>query len=87
MSGELTLFGKADCHPCKVMLQDLKQLIAINSFEIKIVDIREDPILEERYGSRIPVLVADGVELCHFTLDREKVISLLETEETASNDS
>jgi len=87
MSRELTLYGKADCHPCKIMLQDLMQLNAIYSFEIKIVDIREDPIHEKRYGPRIPVLMADGVELCHFTLDREKVISFLDTEETAGNES
>jgi thiol-disulfide isomerase/thioredoxin len=86
MSTEFILYGKADCHPCKVMLQELQQLNETYSFEIKTIDIREDPIFKERYGTRIPVLVADGVELCHFTLDKEIVLSHLGTEEIISND-
>ena len=77
---EFILYGKFDCYPCKAMLQDIKQLNTNYSFEIRTVDIREDLQLMEQYGSRIPVLVAGGVELCHFTLDTEKVTSYLCTE-------
>jgi hypothetical protein len=33
------------------------------------VDIDNDTELTARYGVRIPVLVADGEEICHYHLD------------------
>jgi hypothetical protein len=36
------------------------------------VDVDADPVLEDRYGERVPVLtLADGTELCHYRLDEE----------------
>jgi hypothetical protein len=34
------------------------------------VDVDADPVLEERYGEYVPVLVRpDGTEICHYFLD------------------
>jgi len=85
MSTEFILYGKFDCHPCKVMLLSLKQLSKSYPFEIRTIDIRDDPLLVERYGPRIPVLVVNGEELCHFTLDDEKVTSYLKTEKAIAD--
>jgi thioredoxin reductase (NADPH) len=34
-----------------------------------VIDVDEDPVLQSRYGERVPVLVADGKEVCHYHLD------------------
>ncbi len=81
MSTEFILYGKFNCHPCKAMLLSLKQLNKTYPFEIRTIDIRDDPLLVEQYGPRIPVLVVNGEELCHFTLDDEKVTLYLKSEE------
>ena len=65
------------------MLQELNQLKPSYSFSLKTIDIRDHPDLTKQYGSRIPVLVANGEEICHFTLDTERVTSCLENEGTA----
>ena len=36
------------------------------------MDVDDDPLLEARFGDRVPVLLqggVDGRELCHYTLD------------------
>jgi Glutaredoxin-like domain (DUF836) len=42
-----------------------------------VVDIDADPLLVARYDERVPVLVLDGVELCHYHLDEARVRSAL----------
>lgn len=44
------------------------------TFEIEVIDVDTDPLLEQRYDELVPVLVdADGNELCHYFLDPLKV--------------
>ena len=33
------------------------------------IDVDADPALEARWGTLVPVLLADGQELCHYRLD------------------
>ena len=44
---------------------------------IEVIDVDADPALERAFGERVPVLFAgdpaDGVELCHYRLDRARV--------------
>ncbi|MET4729459.1 hypothetical protein ABIE09_003273 [Lysobacter enzymogenes] len=58
----LTLFQRDDCHLCDLALAVLAQARAP---EFESVFIDEDAALEERYGTRVPVLrdAARGVEL------------------------
>jgi hypothetical protein len=51
--------------------------------DVAVVDVDVDahPALEAGFGERVPVLLlgvpADGVELCHFHLDADKVEAAL----------
>ncbi len=44
-------------------------------FELDITDISGDPTLENRYGTRVPVLVGERegeqTEICYYFLDEE----------------
>lgn len=43
-------------------------------FEVTVVDVDADPVLESKYDEFVPVLAgADGRELCHYFLDVAKV--------------
>lgn len=55
------------------MIAGLRALQAAACFELEVVDVDRDPALEARYGERVPVLAAAGVELCHIHLDPAKV--------------
>jgi thiol-disulfide isomerase/thioredoxin len=69
----LTLFGRTYCHLCDDMAAALAPLAAAHACTIEVVDVDASPELEARYGERVPVLVHDGVELCHYFLDAERV--------------
>jgi hypothetical protein len=55
------------------MLAALEALRADYCFDTEIKDVDADPELEAKYNERVPVLVANGVELCHYFLDEPKV--------------
>jgi glutaredoxin-like protein DUF836 len=58
----LVLYGKPGCHLCEQAQAELARLRRRHPHALEIVDISQDPELLERYGLRIPVLVADGRE-------------------------
>jgi thioredoxin reductase (NADPH) len=41
--------------------------------EVDILDVDADTELEALYGERVPVLLHDGNELCHYFLEVAKV--------------
>ena len=66
----LTLYGRAYCHLCEDMLHALEGLQQELRFTVETVDVDADPVLERRYGERVPVLVGpDEQEICHYFLD------------------
>ena len=65
----LTVYGREYCHLCHDMVAALEALQPIHGFRLEVVDVDEDEGLEARYGELVPVLVADGKQLCHYHLD------------------
>ncbi len=75
MRPNLILYGRSYCHLCDDMLRALLPLAA--DCEIEVVDVDARPELEERYGERVPVLVLESVEICHYFLDAERLREVL----------
>ncbi|ABE31864.1 glutaredoxin family protein [Paraburkholderia xenovorans LB400] len=73
----LTLYGRAWCHLCDDMRTALAPLLAEFGATVEVVDVDTDPTLEARYNERVPVLVCDGVELCHYHVDAARVRAAL----------
>ena len=73
----LTLFSRDYCHLCHDMLAALEALRGepgVPHFDIVVLDVDADPVLEARYNELVPVLVdGEGRELCHYFLDAAKV--------------
>ncbi|MDA0224889.1 MAG: glutaredoxin family protein [Proteobacteria bacterium] len=66
----LLLYGRGWCHLCEDMVVALRALQDELGFGFEILDVDDDPVLEARFGERVPVLVAaDGGEICHYHLD------------------
>lgn len=55
------------------MLETLRQaqgsLGAATPFAFCVVDVDSDPVLENKYGELVPVLLAGEREICHYHLD------------------
>jgi len=59
------------------MLEELAALLGPEAAAaVQIVDIDGQPELEHRYGTRIPVLTADGDFVCAYRLDVQRVKAL-----------
>jgi len=65
----LIVYGRSHCHLCQNMLDELKELCSEFGFSIQTIDIDGDPELERLYGQKVPVLMAEDQEICHYTLD------------------
>ena len=74
---EFYLYGRENCHLCDEMLDELKDLLQGSDSIYHVIKINGDPELEQRYGARVPVLVAGDRELCHIRLDRQSVRNFL----------
>lgn len=72
----MTLLTRAYCHLCDDMRAALEPLAERAGAAIVEIDVDADPELEAEFGDRVPVLLHGGVggrELCHLTLDEERV--------------
>jgi len=73
----LVLYGRAWCHLCDDMRAALEPLLAGTGARLDVIDVDSDPALTTRYDERVPVLVCDGIELCHYRLDEPRVRAAL----------
>ncbi|MDH5444702.1 MAG: glutaredoxin family protein [Gammaproteobacteria bacterium] len=69
MSVQLTIYTRDGCHLCEDMLLELQQRKSKRPFSLNIIEINGLPELESLYGTKVPVLVHEGREICHFFLD------------------
>jgi hypothetical protein len=65
----LVVHGRAGCHLCEDMWQALLDFQQGEAFTLEWQDVDGAPDLARRFGERVPVLTAEGRELCHYFLD------------------
>lgn len=73
----LILYSRTWCHLCDDMLAGLQKLQASQAFLLQVVDVDSDPLLEARYGERVPLLVHGDHALCQYHLDGAAVTEYL----------
>ncbi|OUR84355.1 hypothetical protein A9Q82_00110 [Cycloclasticus sp. 46_120_T64] len=61
---ELSFYTTEGCHLCDDAKALLQQLLAQQpeQFQVEVIDIVESDVLVERYGTRIPVVIREGVQ-------------------------
>jgi glutathione S-transferase len=74
----VTLYGKPGCHLCDDARVAVERVRTSRPFELLEVDVSLDPVLNRRYGRRIPVLVLDGEELFEHFIDEAVLRERLE---------
>ena len=73
----LTLYYREGCHLCETMLQALRGLQSRSGFDLHLVDIDRDPVLQRRYDEWVPVLCREDSEICHYHLDEAALMKAL----------
>ena len=75
---QLVLYVRSYCHLCEELIAALAPWRERHAFDLRIIDIEDDAVLEMRYGTLVPVLCApDGSELCHYRLDEARLDAYL----------
>ena len=77
MPVQLTLYIREGCHLCDDMEQALRGHETELDFETRRVPIDNNPELEQAYGSKVPVLVRENREICHYFLDMQALKQVL----------
>jgi glutaredoxin len=73
MTPVLTVYVRQGCHLCTRMVQSLEDLKSEFDFRSSLRDVDDDPGLVDKYGDRVPVLVAGETELCWYFLDEDRL--------------
>ncbi len=60
---EVTIFSRRECHLCKVAMKVAHCVQEETPFRQNGINFHEDPALFSRYGSRVPVVLVDQVEM------------------------
>lgn len=76
---EFFLYSGTQCRLCNDFLNELKKFLEPAGHVCHVINIDADPDLKQRYGARIPVLVAGNIELCEQFFDKVAVAAYLET--------
>ena len=71
---EFFLYGKDGCSPC----EDFKAAMDERGISYHLIGIDGDPELKQRYGARVPVLVAGNIEVCEGIFNEGAVRKYLE---------
>lgn len=76
---KLTLMFREYCSLCHKMRDELKPFQDEYGFGLDVLDVDDDPVLEEKYNELVPVLLAGNKEICHWYLDEKKLRQVLES--------
>lgn len=68
-----TVMSRAWCHLCQDLVDQLEPIATEYGWEIEVLDVDQDPVLEARWDEWVPVLLAGDNKLCHYHLDEAAV--------------
>lgn len=74
---QLTLLVRTYCHLCDEMRDALAPMLASRGLAVEERDVDADTSLEAAWGDKVPVLLADGREICRYRFDRLALESAL----------
>jgi len=79
---EFILFSRSNCPLCEAMEDELRPFIETYTITVKRQYIDNDPELEQRYGSKVPVLTFNDETLCEYFLDPDSLLSVIAQKNT-----
>lgn len=75
---EVVLYTRAGCHLCDEAKQKLKELRKQAVFELREVDIDQDPELQRRFNEEVPVIFIAGRKAFKYHLDPVQFLQRLQ---------
>ena len=73
----LTIYSRPGCHLCDEMKAVVQRAARSVPLTIEEVDISRDPVLEDRYGSEIPVLMVNGKKVAKYRITEKELTRMV----------
>jgi len=75
----LTIYTRPGCHLCQEMKAIVERVVSDlrATARIEEINIADDPDLEERYGSEIPVLLVNGRKAAKYRVSEQELTRIL----------
>jgi glutaredoxin len=77
---EVVVYSKPGCCLCDEVKENLKRLQASYAFNLREVNILEDPEAHERFKEEIPVVFINGKKAFKYHLDEKQFLMKLESD-------
>ena len=74
----LTLYSRVGCSLCDQMIAELNTVTMSKTFDITVVDIDQDAILQQKFTADVPVLAHKKEIICVHFLDTTLLEAFLE---------
>jgi glutaredoxin len=74
----LTVYTRPGCHLCDEMKAIVDRVARGGPYTIDSIDISNDPELEARYGTEIPVLMVNGRKAAKYRIAEDELRRILE---------
>ena len=75
----VVLYGKAGCCLCEDAKTTVDYVRQTRAFDLQHVDVSLDPVLNARYGERIPVVEVNGEDAFELGVTAPELANLLDT--------
>ena len=62
------------------MKNELESMKLAQTGSITMVDIDKDPDLAKRFNNMVPVLFVNDIEICHYKLNKKRLLRILGSE-------
>jgi glutaredoxin len=75
---EVILYTRAGCHLCDEAKEQLHGLRRQTAFELRVVDIDQDPELRKLYNDEVPVIFINGHKAFKYRIEPAQFLKLLQ---------
>ncbi len=77
---EVVVYSKPGCHLCDVVKEQLEVLRTSHDFDLREVNILEDPEARQKFELEIPVVFINGKKAFKYYLDEKQFLRRLQDE-------
>ena len=77
---EVVVYSKPGCCLCDEVKEKLKRLQASHAFNLREVNILEDPEAQRKFKEEIPVVFINGKKAFKYRLDEKQFLKKLESD-------
>jgi glutaredoxin len=70
---QIEIYSRPGCHLCDEAKEVIDRVRKRYGFELRVINIEEDPALESAYGTEIPVVFINGTKAFKYHVDEREL--------------